>query len=232
MAKKIDPFKAEEYRLFAAIRDNDYDRVKAIIDAEPELVNSVAPKRPLDTRGMSPLQVALSTGWHKDIADLLLDRGADVNYLAGDEWKSTDPMPVLFCAVNVALYNARRYEMDKNNDFVWRHGKAETDRAFGLLQRFVSLGADVNKPDKYGRNSLFEAVSSANMTGPLRDYQNGGFFPGRKMTPEQSEDIRRVIKFLIDSGADKTCVSSYTKKDITGTFKDEFIWSVIGDMFE
>ena len=202
MAKKTDPFKAEEYRLFAAIRDDDYDRVKAIIDSEPELVNSVAPKRPLDTRGMSPLQVALSTGWHRNIADLLLDRGADVNYLAGDEWKSTDPMPVLFCAVDVAIYNSRRYEL-KDSEFVWRHTKEESDRAFAMLERFVRLGADVNKTDRYGRNSLFEAVASANMTGPLRNYETGEYFPGRKMTPEQTEDIRRVIGFLIDSGADR-----------------------------
>ncbi len=230
MAKKTDPFKAEEYRLFAAIRDDDYDRVKAIIDSEPELVNSVAPKRPLDTRGMSPLQVALSTGWHRNIADLLLDRGADVNYLAGDEWKSTDPMPVLFCAVDVAIYNSRRYEL-KDSEFVWRHTKEESDRAFAMLERFVRLGADVNKTDRYGRNSLFEAVASANMTGPLRNYETGEYFPGRKMTPEQTEDIRRVIGFLIDSGADRKSYSGFTKKDITGTFRDEFVWTVIGDMF-
>ena len=230
MAKKTDPFKAEEYRLFAAIRDDDYDRVKAIIDSEPELVNSVAPKRPLDTRGMSPLQVALSTGWHRNIADLLLDRGADVNYLAGDEWKSTDPMPVLFCAVDVAIYNSRRYEL-KDSEFVWRHTKEESDRAFAMLERFVRLGADVNKTDRYGRNSLFEAVASANMTGPLRNYETGEYFPGRKMTPEQNEDIRRVIGFLIDSGADRKSYSGFTKKDITGTFRDEFVWTVIGDMF-
>lgn len=230
MAKKTDPFKAEEYRIFAAIRDNNIDRVKELIAADPELVNSVAPKRPLDTRGMSPLQVALSTGWHKDIADFLLDSGADVNYFPGDEWKSTDPMPVLFFAVNIALYNSRRYEL-KDNEFVWRHTKEESDRAFALLERFVSLGADVNKTDKYGRNSLFEAVASANMTGPLKNYETGEYYPGRKMTPEQTEDIRRVIGFLIDSGADKKSYSSFTKKDITGTFKNEFVWTVIGDMF-
>ena len=231
MAKKIDPFKAEEYRIFAAIRDNDIDRVKEIIGAEPELVNAVAPKRPLDTRGMSPLQVALSTGWHKDIADFLLDSGADVNYLPGDEWKSTDPMPVFFFAANIAIYNARRYEL-KDGEFVWRHTKEESDRAFALLKRFVALGADVNKTDKYGRNSLFEAVASANMTGPLKNYETGEYFPGRKMTPEQTEDIRRVIGFLIDSGADRNSYSSFTKKDIAGTFRDEFVWTVIGDMFE
>ena len=36
MAKKVDPFKAEEYKLFAAIRDDDPDRVKEIIGAGAE----------------------------------------------------------------------------------------------------------------------------------------------------------------------------------------------------
>ena len=94
--------------LFGAIRKNDFEQVKALITAQPELVNAIAPKRPLDTRGMSPLQVALCTGWHRKIAWLLLENNADVNYIPEKKW-AEEVRPVLFDAANVAIWNVRRY---------------------------------------------------------------------------------------------------------------------------
>ena len=104
-------WQAKEYRLFAAIRQNDPERVRAILDAEPDLLNTPAPKRPLDTRFLSLLQVSLCTGWHRKIAWLLLERGADVNYCMAKA-VCEDGYPVLFDAVNTAVWNARRYEWD------------------------------------------------------------------------------------------------------------------------
>ena len=63
-------------RIFDAIRADDLAEVKAILGEDPSAVNAIAPKRPLDTRGMSPLQVSLCTGRHKKIAWLLLESGA------------------------------------------------------------------------------------------------------------------------------------------------------------
>lgn len=63
-------------RIFDAIRADDLAEVKAILAEDPSAVNAIAPKRPLDTRGMSPLQVSLCTGRHKKIAWLLLESGA------------------------------------------------------------------------------------------------------------------------------------------------------------
>lgn len=68
-------------KIFEAIRDDDFETVKNIITEDPTAVNAVAPKRSLDTRGMSPLQVSLCTGRHKKIAWLLLENGANVNYM-------------------------------------------------------------------------------------------------------------------------------------------------------
>ena len=63
---------------FDAIRANDLETVKSMLAADPALINTPAPKKPADTRGMSPLQAALCTGWHRDIAWFLLELGADV----------------------------------------------------------------------------------------------------------------------------------------------------------
>lgn len=65
-----------DYAFFDAIRANDLETVKSMLAADPALINTPAPKKPADTRGMSPLQAALCTGWHRDIAWFLLELGA------------------------------------------------------------------------------------------------------------------------------------------------------------
>ena len=76
-AGKKPPVSGQD-RIFDAIRADDLAGVKAILAEDPSAVNAIAPKRPPDTRGMSPLQVSLCTGRHKEIAWLLLESGADV----------------------------------------------------------------------------------------------------------------------------------------------------------
>lgn len=89
------PPNSEEQRIFDAIRANDFEEVKLIITDCPSAVNAIAPKRPLETRGMSPLQVSLCTGRHKKIAWFLLENGADVNYIPDRKW-AEEARPVLF----------------------------------------------------------------------------------------------------------------------------------------
>ena len=75
--------KKNDYAFFGAIRADELEAVSSMLAADPALVNIPAPKKPTDTRGMSPLQAALCTGWHRDIAWFLLEHGADVNFCAG-----------------------------------------------------------------------------------------------------------------------------------------------------
>ena len=67
--------------IFEAIRNDDFELVKALVEEDPSVVNSEAPKKPADIKGMSPLQVAVTTGWHRKIAWYLLEHGADVNHI-------------------------------------------------------------------------------------------------------------------------------------------------------
>ena len=60
--------------LFEAIRADDLETVRFLIETQPERINSIAPKYPLDTRGMSPLQVALCTGWYRRLCFSLYTR--------------------------------------------------------------------------------------------------------------------------------------------------------------
>ena len=134
-------------KIFEAIRDDDFETVKNIITTDPSAINAIAPKRPLDTRGMSPLQVSLCTGRHKKIAWLLLESGANVNYIPDKKW-AEEARPVLFDVVNAAVWNARRYSWDGKSTepllLEWKHTKKKSDDAFTFLRRMLELGADVS----------------------------------------------------------------------------------------
>ncbi len=227
--------KSDNIQIFDAIRADDFERVKAIIEKDPSAVNAVAPKRPLDTRGMSPLQVSLCTGRHKKIAWLLLESGADVNYIP-DKKLVEEARPVLFDGVNAAIWNARRYAWDGKSTeplrLEWKHTKEESDDAFNFLKRMLELGADVNKTDHYGRNCLMEAVAETSNLCPVKNSETGEYYPGRPITPEMCEDIRRILKLIIDAGADKNNVSAYSKKSIREHYENESVWQICGVFWE
>ena len=231
--KKTDPYAAEEYRVFAAVRDNDIERVKALLNEDPTLVNAVAPKKPTDTTAMSPLQVALCTGWHRKIARYLLEHGADVNY-CGDKNVCRDSYLVLFDAVNTAVWNARRYEWDGKdiNRLVLKHTKEDADEAYDFLSEMLRGGADANRTDHYGRNSLMQAVSEAACICPVKNAETGGYYPGRVITPELTEDLCRVFRLLIAHGADKNNTSTYSKKSIREHYENESVWKICGIFWE
>ncbi len=226
----------KETDIFKAIKEDDFDEVKRLVKGEPELARAVAPKKPAETMGMSPLQVALNTGWHREIAWFLLENGADVNYMAGPEYKlygSSVGYPVLFDAVCSAVRNARRYVQDpKTREFRWVHTKEEAEMSFGFLKRMIELGADVNKTDYDGRNSLMEAIAEANKLCPIVNPETGRLYESLPITPEMTEDLSRIFKLLIDSGADRNNRSAYSKKTIREHYCAETIWQICGDLFE
>ena len=233
--KRAKEFAAPDYEIFAAIRENDLGKVRKLVTAAPSLVNAVAPKRPLDTRGMSPLQVSLCTGWHRDIAWFLLENGADVNYCAAKEVCS-DFYPVLFDGVNTAIWNARRYAWDGRKtmpmQLEWKHTREEADDAFAFLKRMLELGADVTQTNYVSCNCLMEAVSEANHLCPHIDIKTGKPYPGHPITPEMQEDLRRIFQLLIDAGADRNNISSFSKMSIRQHYESEPVWQICGDLFD
>lgn len=221
--------------IFKAIKSDNFEEVRKILETQPEMIGAVAPKKPAETMGMSPLQVSLNTGWHREIAWFLLENGADVNYMAGPEYKlygSSVGYPVLFDAVCSAVRNARRYVQDtKAGEFRWVHTKDEADMSFNFLKRMIELGADVNKTDYDGRNSLMEAVAEANKLCPIVNPETGKLYESLPVTTEMTVDLRRIFTLLIDSGADRNNRSTYSMKTIREHYSTETIWQICGDLF-
>lgn len=230
----------EDYAFFHAIRSDDLDLVRGMIQADPSVVNTPAPKKPSDTKFMSPLQVSLCTGWHRKVAWTLLESGADVNYCPAKE-VYRNGCPVLFHAVDVALWNSRRNQWDGKEPsengsfrFVEKHTKDVSDEAFRLLLRVLELGADVNVTDHGGMNCLRQAVGEAWILAPKSNPQTGGEYPAYDVTPEMTEDFRRVFKALIDAGADREnrCYGFTKGRSIRECYSDQPVWRIIGDLFE
>ena len=184
-------------------------------------------KKPADTKGMPPLQAALATGWHKEIAWYLLEHGADVNYIEGKEWKQPQTDPAFFDAAQAAIYNARRYERDKETEeYKLVHSKEDADEAFEFLKAVIEHGADLKKTDYYNNGVISRVLFAANDVYPHPRY------PGRRRSAEQDEDLLRIFNYLIEQGAEKETISLFAKKSTSEIYKDEPIWELFGQFYQ
>ena len=93
-------------KLFNAIRKDDFETVKQLLEKKPELIACTAKQPPKKDDGQSPLQAALKTG-RFNIVEYLLDLGADINFMEDDtccnEWRA----PVIHDAINAAVMSSR-----------------------------------------------------------------------------------------------------------------------------
>ena len=223
---------AKEKDIFTLIKEDNLQAVKEMVKKDPKLVNAMAPKKPADTKGMSPLQVSLCAGWHRDIADFLLDNGADVNYMESDQWKSPQANPVLHDAVSVAIMNSRRFGYENmedatNENMILRHNKEDADRAYKLLERMIKMGADGNAVDKDNINALGHAVSQAQFCCPETNLQTGKFYTEPHIIPEMIEDFQRIFRLLINSGAKSDTKSNYSHKTTKELFEKHAVWGIV-----
>ena len=185
-------------KLFDAIRKNNIELVKDLISSDASLVNSISVNGLEKDNGQSPLQVAIKTN-NIDIANYLIDNNANVNFIEKDstnEWKA----PVIHDALRTAIMNTRWNTFDGNIKIF--HTKEESDKAFTLLKRIIELGADVNAHDSYYNSCLDRALLDCRQILPYYDIEKDLLSKDRVLTDEIKEDISRIIKILIDNGAD------------------------------
>ncbi|MBQ8145631.1 MAG: ankyrin repeat domain-containing protein [Clostridia bacterium] len=187
-------------KLFTAIRKGDIDTVKALIEKDNSLVFCVAKQPPKSDDGQSPLQVALKTG-RLEIADYLLDMGADVNFTEDVSCVNMWRTPVVFDAINCAIMNCR-FNVVRESEIEVFSTKENADKAFMILERMIKMGADINAVSSIGNNSLFRACLQAAQILPRYDYSTKTLWNDRKITIELKQDLSRIFNLLINSGVD------------------------------
>ena len=178
--------------LFKEIRAGDVEAVSMRLDNDSALANAIAKAPPKTDAGESALQVAIKSA-NFPIAHLLLDHGADVNYMDRSPEHGWT-IPVLHMAIRAAVFSARygrnralpgepaRIEIMNSAD--------EFERAFGVLSVMVARGADLTTSDSAGNLAIGRAVLDARQVidEPILDDLAG--------------DLGRVFTLLFDAGAD------------------------------
>jgi ankyrin repeat protein len=178
--------------LFRGIRSGDTAAVAALLDGNPGLVNAVAKAPPKKDDGQSALQVAIKSGQF-DIAQLLIDRGADVNFMDRSELNRWN-VPVLHDAIRAAVFSSR---FGRNRALPGTPAQIEVmntaeqfSRAFEILNAIVARGADLRARDSVGNPALMRAVLDARQV------------IDEPILPELYDDLHRVFDLLLVAGAD------------------------------
>ena len=192
-------------KLFTAVRKDDLETLKTVLEKKPELLHCVATPPPKKDAGQSLLQVAFKCGRFR-IAEYLLDMGADVNFIEADDCGNDWRAPVIQDAINAAVMTSRWNVNNELMGFKVFSTEQEADRAYAVLERMLEKGADLNKPDSFGNTGIWRACIQAQQILPHADRETGELSQGRIYTKELEADLSRIFRLLIRKGADLTYV--------------------------
>lgn len=202
-------------KLFKAIRENNCELVIQLINTNPDLVNCTAKQPPKKDDGQSPLQVALKTGAF-DIADYLIDNGADLNFMEDESCCNTWRAPVIHDAINAAVMCSR---WNTNNPYVGFEVFSTEEKAIrsrNILEKMLQSGADVNKLDSLGNSGILRFCLQANQILPRFDFAANCECDDRIFTDELETDLLNTLKLLCRYGADL----NYTSPNMNLTVKE------------
>ncbi len=122
-------------KLFTSIRQGNLDEVARILDRHPDLISCLAKAPPKKDDGQSPLMVAIKSD-NLEVAHLLLDRGADVNFRDAPTQPYNESAPICYFAVGQCFMRARH---------TVGPGPERSKGYFLLLRRLLEMGMDPNQ---------------------------------------------------------------------------------------
>lgn len=185
-------------RLFNAIKKHDFDTVRKILEDNPALITCVAKQPPKSDDGKSLLQVAIKDGTI-EIANYLLDKGADVNFMEDESCVSGWRMPVVQDALSNAIMKTRWCAIDSRGNENVQHTKQESDEAFALLKRMIDMGANLNAVDSKGNTTMERAVLQTAQIVPLYNAKTQQYTEQRKITDDLRKDLNRIFALLFEN---------------------------------
>ena len=191
--------RAEQKRLCSAIKGHDRDAVQRMLEEEPSLIDGVVRQPPRSDDGKSLLQIAIHNG-ATEIAEYLLDQGADVNFIEAETSISSWRMPVIQDALSLAIMRTRWCAVDMHGVRNVQHTKEESDAAFSLLKRMIAMGAELNAVDSKGNTTMERAVSQAEQIMPVYDSTTRQYTGKRVITDELRADLSRIFSLLFEQG--------------------------------
>ena len=171
-------------KLFTMIRRGNLEEVAAILDKKPDLISCLAKAPPKKDDGQSPLMVAIKSD-NLEVAHLLLDRGADVNFAdAINPYGNNFGAPIWYDAIGQCFLRAGH---------TVGPGPERSKGYFLLLRRLLDMGMDPNQKTSYGGTAWQHALEQYD------EFAHDSFPSYRVETAkEENRRLREMLKAVLD----------------------------------
>lgn len=172
-------------KLFVAIRQGKIDEVAAILDKRPDLISCLAKAPPKKDDGQPPLMVAIKSD-NLEVAHLLLDRKADVNFADSvNPYGSNFSAPIWYDAIGQCFLRARH---------TVGPGPERSKGYFLLLRRLLDMGMDPNQKTSFNLNAWRHALEQYDQFShkSFSDYPSS-----REMELEEQRRLREMLKAVL-----------------------------------
>jgi len=175
-------------KLFTVIRQGKLDEVARILDKNPDLISCLAKAPPKKDDGQSPLMVAIKSD-NLEVAHLLLDRGADVNFRDAPTQPHNESAPICYFAVGQCFMRARH---------TVGPGPERSKGYFLLLRRLLDMGMDPNQrftSDHWFCNAWVYAL---NQYEYFAHESYSDYPPSRQREQQENRQLREMLKAVLD----------------------------------
>ena len=206
-------------KTFQLLRRGDIEGVRQILDKKPEEVNAVSGDKPKRDQGQSLLQVAIKSG-HLDIADLLIDRGADLNFIEEPTELNPFCQPVIQTAGGRAVFDCRRMIKRWNGQYQLYSSKEKADQSFKVFKKMLELGADISQKDSHSGTLLQTILIETKEVLPSYYWKTKETSDNVLITDELRHDLNRIYDLLIRYGVTSEEISAYHKIPLKELYQD------------